>query len=130
MAYFYTYSRTDKLDFQWPHQLTRQLESFTFWEICLTPSAPVCSSTSLSAHVRPSAQRAHPHPRSQSSYPLVHLSVYYPSPSTRLPVRLFASLSLSALLPVRPPIHPVHPLPLASPPPSASFHPWSFAYKL
>ena len=104
MACFYSYLRMDMLDFQWPRQLTRQLESFNLWAICPTSSALVClSANPLVRHpICPSTQPICPHS-------LVRLFAHCLSLSTRSPVHLSASPPSSAPLPVRPPASPVRP---------------------
>ena len=97
------------LDFPRPCQVTRQIRSFTFGNPLsarLPPSAcppvrqPVCSST----HCPPIAR---------------------PRPLVRPPVRSFAQ---SPRPPMRPSAHPSARPPTPSAP-SASYHPWSLAYK-
>ena len=103
MAHFYTYPRTDTLDFQWPRQLTRRLESFTLWAIRPTSSASIRLFASLPlCH----PVRSCPLDRSMCLPSSTHLPVH-PHPlicSTCLPF-----CPMSACLPVRLFFAPIHP---------------------
>ena len=127
-------SKDVHVGFPTPCQLTHQFRSYPL-EICPPPSAPVRPSAYSRAGPPPSACPPTVRPR-----PLVSLA-YLPL-SAHLPVRLSAwspppSLRPlacpSARLPVLPPVClSICPLLRGSPrpAPSASFHPWSLAYKL
>ena len=91
--------------FPTPYQLTRQIRSFILRKSVVRSSAPF--RLSASPPVRLST------PLDSFARSLVHLSACPPSSA-------------------RPHVHPsTHPLVCPpQPPPSASFHPWSFVYKL